>query len=137
MFKKGEISTEIDQKPFLFTLIALIVGLIVTVLLFVLGGGEPLAVFAGILTAIVTLAAGAVLFALLTDKAYIENKTLYMSYMFKRASIPIEKIGKIALKDEVYRVYDKNGAEVGTINAKLTAIGDVIFALDRSGVNFI
>jgi len=136
MFRKGQVSTEIDKGPFLFTLIALIVGGGATVLLFTLGGSEPLAIFAGIMVAIVTLAAGGVLFALLTDRAYIENGILYMSYLFKRKQIPIENIGKITLRSEVYYVYDKKGNAAGTINAKLTAIGDVILALDKSGVNF-
>ena len=137
MFKKGQVGTEIDKGPFLFTLTALIVGAVVTVLLFVLGRGDGLSVFTGILVAIVTLAAGAVLFALLTDRAYIEGDVLYMSYLFKRKSIPIGMIGKIALRDDVYYVYDKNGAAAGTINAKLTSIGEVIFALDKRGVHFI
>ncbi|MBO7376797.1 MAG: hypothetical protein J6V01_06795 [Clostridia bacterium] len=136
MFRKGQVSTEIDKGPFLFTLIALTVGLAVTVLLFVFGIKEPLAIFAAILTAIVTIAAGAVLFALLTDRAYIDNGRLYMSYLFKKRSVDIADIGKITLRDNVYYVYDKNGAAAGTINARLTAIGDVIFALDKNGVNF-
>ena len=136
MFRKGQVSTEIDKGPFLFTTIALTVGAAVTVLLFVLGGGEALSIVAGIFVAIVTVAAGAVLFAMLTDKAYIKEGVLYMSYLFKRRSIPIGKIGRITLRDEVYHVYDKTGAEAGTINAKLTSIGEVIIALDRSGVNF-
>ena len=137
MFKKGQVSTEVDKGPFIFTLTALTVGLIVTVLLFVLGRGDGLAVFAGILLALVTLAAAAVLFAILTDKAYIDGGVLYMSYMFKKRSIPVKEIGKIVFKNDVYYVYDKKDAQAGTINAKLTAIGDIVFALDKSGVNFI
>ena len=76
MFKKGQYGTEVDKGPFLFTLIALVVSAAVTVLLFVLGKGEALSVFAGILVGIVTLAAAAVLFALLTDKAYIDGEVL-------------------------------------------------------------
>ena len=137
MFKKGQVSTEVDKGPFLFSLIAFVVGSAVTVLLFVFGKGEPLAIFAGIMVAIVAVAAGAVLFALVTDKAYIENGVLYMSYLFKKKSVPIGEIGKITLRNEVYYVYYKNGAAAGTINAKLTAVGDVILALDQSGVNFV
>ena len=137
MFKKGQVSTETDKGPFLFTLIALIVGLIVTVLLFALSEGNALAIFAGIMVAIVTASAAAVMFSLLTDRAYIDNGVLYMSYMFKKKSILIKDIGKITLRDDVYYVYGKNGAEAGTINAKLTSVGDVILALDKSGVNFI
>ena len=136
MFKKGEVSTAVDKGPFIFTLAALVPGAAVTVLLFVLGGGEALAIFAGIMFAIVTLAAAAVMFALLTDRVYIENDTLYMSYLFKKREVAIKEIGKITLRDEIYYVYDKSGAAAGTFNAKLTGVGDVIFALDRSGVNF-
>ncbi|MBO4423263.1 MAG: hypothetical protein J5879_07475 [Clostridia bacterium] len=136
MFKKGQVSTEVDKGPFIFTLAALVAGLIVTVLLFVLGRGNGLAVFAGILFAIITLSAAAVLFALLTDRAYIDGGVLYMSYLFRKKSIKIEDIGRIVLKDDVYHVYDKKNAKAGTMNAKLTSIGDVIFALDSEGVDF-
>ncbi len=136
MFKKGQVGTEVDKGPFFFTLTALVVGCAVTVLLFVLGRGEGMAIFAGILFAAVTAAAAAVLFALLTDRAYIDDNTLYMSYMFKRKSIRIEDIGKITYSDDVYHVYDKNNVKAGTMNAKLTSIGDVVFTLDKSGVNF-
>ena len=136
MFRKGEVSTEIDKGPFFFTLTALVVGAAVTVLLFVLGIGEALAIFAGIMFAIVTVAAAAVFFALMTDRVYIEKGVLYMSYMFRKRSIAVDEIGKIVLRDEVYYVYDKKGAAAGNFNAKLTAVGEVIFALDRSGVDF-
>ena len=136
MFKKGQVSTEVDKRPFIFTLSALAAGLIMTVLLFVLGRGNGFAVFAGILFSVVTAAAAAVLFALLTDRAYIEDGVLYMSYLFKKKSIKIEDIGRIELKDDVYHVYDRKNVKAGTMNAKLTSIGDVIFALDRKGVDF-
>ena len=136
MCKKGQVSTEVDKKPFVFLLIALSVGSVVSVLLFVLSGGAPLAIFAGIMMAIMSVTAGAVLFALVTDKAYIDHGALYMSYLFKKKSILIENIGRITLRDDIYYVYDKNGAAAGTINAKLTGVGDVILALDKSGVNF-
>ena len=136
MFKKGQVSTETDKGPFLFSLIASTVGTAAAVLLFVLSKGDALAIFAGIMLAIVAVAAGAVLFAVVTDRAYIDNGVLYMSYLFKKQSIPIGDIGKITLRDEVYYIYGKNGAAAGTINAKLTAVGDVILALDKSGVNF-
>ena len=137
MFRKGDFSTETDKGPFIFTLIALVVGAVVTSLLFILGGGDPMAIFAGIMVAIVTVAAAAVMFALLTDKVFIKGDTLYMSYMFKRRSIAVRDIGKVTLKDEIYYVYDKSGATAGTINAKLTSVGEVIIALDRRGVNFV
>lgn len=137
MFKKGQISTEIDRGPFLFSLIAFIGGTITAVLLFALGKGDPLAVFAGIMISIVAVASGAILFAVLTDKAYIDNGVLYMSYLFKKRSIPVKEIAKIQLRNEVYSIYNKSGAVAGTINAKLTSVGDVILELDKSGVNFI
>ena len=113
MFKKGQVCTETDKGPFWFTLIAFVFGTAGTVLLFVLGGGDALAVFAGILLGTVALAAGGVLFALITDRAYIDNGVLHMSYMFKRKSISIDEIGKITLKDEVYSVYDKKAPSRG------------------------
>ena len=137
MFKKGQVSTEVDKGPFIFTVIALVAGLTVTVLLFVLGKGDGLSVFAGILFAVITIAAAAVLFALVTDKAYIDGGVLYLSYLFKRRSIPVKDIGKITFADDMYFVFDKKDAKVGTINAKLTSIGEVLFALDKAGVNFI
>lgn len=137
MFKKGQISTEVDKAPFIFTLAALAAGLAVTVLLFVLGRGEGLSVFAGILFAVVTVAAAAVLFALVTDRVYIDDGVLYMSYLFRRRSIQIKDIGKISFADDLYFVFDKKDTKIGTMNAKLTSIGDVIFALDKAGVNFI
>ena len=72
MFKKGQVCTETDKGPFWFTLIAFVLGTAGTVLLFVLGGGDALAVFAGILLGTVALAAGGVLFALITDRAEID-----------------------------------------------------------------
>lgn len=137
MFKKGQVSTEVDKGPFIFTVIALVAGLTVTVLLFVLGKGDGLSVFAGILFAVITIAAAAVLFALVTDRAYIDGGVLYLSYLFKRRSIPVKDIGKITFADDMYFVFDKKDAKVGTINAKLTSIGEVLFALDKAGVNFI
>ena len=134
MFRHGELSTETDVKPFVFTLVGFIASLAATLLLFMLGGGQGLAVFAGILTAIVTLAAAGVLFALVTDRAYIEGDTLHMSYLFRRSAAPIESIGKLTLKDGVYSVYDRRGDLLGTMNAQLTGMDRLILALDRRGV---
>ena len=136
MFRKGQISTETDKGPFFFTLIALVAGTVVTVLLFVFGKGEPLAIFAGVMFAAVTLAAGGVMLALVTDKVYIENDVLYMSYLFKKSSVAISDIGRISLSNDVYCVFDKKGSAAGTFNAKLTSVGEVILALDKRGVNF-
>ena len=56
--------------------------------------------------------------------------------MFKKRAIKLDEIGKISYKDDVYTVFDKKGNRVSTINAKLTSIGEVIFALDKAGVDF-
>ena len=137
MFRRGEISTEIDKKPFFFALAAFLGCLTAAVLLFVLGGGAGLAIFAGVLLAFVAAAAGIVLFALTTDRAYIEDGVLHMNYLFRRARIPLEEIGRISLKDDVYSVFDRNGKLAGTVNAQLTGIGTVLYALDRSKVPFV
>ena len=137
MLKKGDPGTEIDKGPFIFTLIALVAGLCVTLLLFILGKGDSLAIFAGILFAVVTCAAAAVMFALVTDRAYISDGVLHMNYLFKRNSIAVRDIGKITYGDDVYRVFDRKGNEAGTVNAKLTGIGELIFALEQQGVNFV
>ena len=101
MFRHGTVSTEVDRKPFVFTLTAFVVSLAATVLLFVFGHGNALAVFAGILMAIVAIASGAVLFALLTDRAYIENDVLHTGYLFRKNAIPLDKIGKSSYKEDV------------------------------------
>ena len=72
-----------------------------------------------------------------TDRVYIDDGVLYMSYLFKKRSIPVKDIGKITFADDLYFVFDKKDTKIGTMNAKLTSIGDVIFALDKAGVNFI
>ena len=79
MFRHGEISTETDKKPFVFALLAFSVCLTAALLLFILGGGQGLAVFAGVLLSIVALAAAAVIFAMATDRAYIDGDTLYIN----------------------------------------------------------
>ena len=136
MFRKGQISTETDKGPFIFTLIALVAGTVVTVLLFVFGKGEPLAIFAGVMFAAVTLAAGGVMLALVTDKVYIENDVLYMSYLFKKRSIAVSEIGRISFSSDIYYVFDKKGTAAGTFNAKLTRVGEIIAFLDMRNVNF-
>ena len=134
MFRHGEISTEVDRKPFIFTLVSLIVGLAVTVVAFASGHGNTLAVFAGIMMAIVSLAAGIVLLAMISDKAYIEDGILHMSYLTKKAEIPLEKIGRVTLKDDVYSVYDRHEKLVGTINGLLSGIDSILYALDKGGI---
>ena len=133
MFRRGSASTEVDRKPFFFTLTAFAVGAASTALLIVFGGGNGLAVFAAILLGIVTLAAGAVLFGMVTDRAYVEDGVLHMRYLFKHAAVRLEEIGKLTLKDDTYTVYDRRGNEVGTINGKLTGVSSVLFELDRNG----
>ena len=137
MFRHGEISTETDKKPFVFTLIAFAASAAATVLLLVLFWGNALAIFAAVLLGIVAVSAGSVLFALLTDRAYIEGDRLHMSYMFRRREISLDKIGKISYKEDVYHVFGKDGNLVGTINGKLTGIGNVIFELDRRQIPFV
>ncbi|MBO7364137.1 MAG: hypothetical protein J6U26_02270 [Lachnospiraceae bacterium] len=136
MFRHGEISTETDRGPFFFTLAALVTCLTAAVLFFVFGKGDGLAVFAGILLSVVALASGATLFALVTDRAYVEDGVLHMRYLFRSARVHVEDIGKICLKDEEYAVYNPKGDLLGTINGKLTGIGKVVHELDRLGVTF-
>ena len=136
MFRKGDISTEVDKGPFFFSLAASVCGTAAAVLMFVFGRGDGLAVFGGILMLIVGLAAFAVLFAMVTDMAYVEGDTLFMSYLFRRSSVRIADISSVSYRDELYTVYGKGGKEAGTINAKLTGIGKVVSELDRKGVKF-
>ena len=136
MLKKGDISTEADTGPFFFSLTAFAGSLIAALLLFILGGGNGLAVFAGIMMSIVAVAALAVFFAIVTDRAYIEGDTLFMSYLFKRSQLSLKDIGRIKYKDEVYSVYDKRGTLIGTINGKLTGIDKIIQRLDKADVPF-
>ena len=137
MFRRGDISTETDKKPFLFTLIAFSGSLIAAILIFALGKGQGLAVFAGILLSIVALAAGVVLFAMVTDQAYIQDETLYMRYLFRKAQTPLHEIAKITYKDQVYSVYGRKGQLIGTINGQLTGIDTILYKLDQSGIPFV
>ena len=136
MLRKGNISTEADTGPFLFSLGALICCGTGAALLFLLAGGNALAVFAGIMLSIVAAASLAVLFAMVTDRAYIEDGVLHMSYLFRRGKVKLGDIGRIKYKDDVYSVYDKRGTLVGTVNAKLTGIDRLLNELDRNGVSF-
>ena len=136
MFKHGEISTETDRGPFLFTLAAFIVSAVTAILLFVLGKGSGLAIFAGVLVSIVAAAALPVLIAILTDRAYIENGALHTSYLFKKADIPFDSIEKVTYRDSVYYVHGKRGEVLATINGKLTGIGAILKELEKNGVCF-
>ena len=137
MLRHGEISTEMDRKPFIFTVTALSGCLIAAVLILVLGKKDPLGIFAGVLLLIVAAAAAVVLFAMLTDRAYIEDDTLCISYMFRKAAVPVGSIGSVTYKDDVYYVLDKSGKVLGSINGRLTGIDRVLFALDKRKVPFV
>ena len=137
MFRHGDCSTETDKRTFLFTLIAFAACLTAAVLLFVLGRGSALAVFAGILVGVVAAASGAVLFAMVTDYAFIKDDTLCMRYLFRTSQVPLDKIAGIRFKDEVYSVYGPNGELLGTINARLTGIDRVLHKLDASGIRSV
>ena len=137
MFSHGNISTEIDKKPFIFTVVALSGSLAASVLLFVFSKGNGLAIFAGVMLGLVFLASAAVLFAMVTDQAYIENDTLFMCYLFRKSRIPLKEIGKVSYKDNVHSVYNKKGALVGTINSQLTGIDKILYQLEKSGANFV
>ena len=136
MFRHGDISTETDKGPFFFSLAAFFGSLAASVLMFAFGKGQGLAVFGAVMMLIVALAAFSVLFAMVTDWACVTERTLHMQYLFKKASVPFESIGKISYKDDVYTVYGKDGKILGTINAKLTGIGRVVAELDKNGVRF-
>ncbi len=136
MFRHGEYSTETDRKPFFFALAAFLSCLTAAVLLFALGKGEGLAVFAGVLLAAVAAAAAAVLFALVSDRAYVADGTLTMGYLFRKSAVPLREIGKVVCKEELYAVYDRSGRLLGTINARLTGIDTVLHQLDKNGVSF-
>ena len=137
MFRHGDYSTEIDKKPFIFTLTAFLGSMTAAILIIVLAWGSALALFAGFLVLIVGVASGVVLFAMVTDRAYIDGDTLFMRHLFKKKSVPVKDIGSISYKDEVYSVFDKKGNILGTVNGKLTGIGTVILELDKRGVTFV
>ena len=136
MFRHGDVSTETDKKPFWFTLIAFAGSLTAAVLVIVFSQGHALGVFAGILLAVVAAASGAVLFAMVSDQAYIKDGTLYMRYLFRRTRVPLDRIGRLAYNDDIYSVYGSKGELLGTINAKLTGIDRLLNRLDQGGVRF-
>jgi hypothetical protein len=77
-----------------------------------------------------------VLFAMVTDRAYIQGDTLYMRYLFRRTQVPLNRIGRLVYKNEVYSVYGPDDDLLGTINARLTGIDRVLNRLDQSGIRF-
>ena len=137
MFRHGEFSTETDKIPFFFTLLAFLGSLTAAILLFALGGGQGLAVFAGVLLLVVALATAAVLFAMVTDQAYIRDDVLCMSYLFRRTRVPLREIGKVSYQENIYSVYDKKNKVIGTINGQLTGIDSILLKLEKSGVRFV
>ena len=134
MFRHGEISTEVDRKPFIFTVEAFAVCIIIAILAFVFSKGNALLIFGGVMMAAVALAAAAVLFAMISDYAFVEGNKLHMSYLFRKKNVELNKIGKMSLKDDIYSVYDRAGDLIGTINAKLTGIDSLLLYLDKNGV---
>ena len=136
MFRHGDVSTETDRKPFLFTLISASVSTVASVLLFVLSGGQALAIFAGILIGIVAVGSLIVLFAMLTDYAYVDQGELRTRYLFRKARIPLDRIGKITYREKVYYVYGNRQDLLGTINGQLSGIDRVLHALENNGVRF-
>ncbi|GEM_PF-1956250 len=136
MLRHGEISTEIDRKPFLFTLIAATVSTAVAVLLFVLGKGNVLAVFSGILVAVVAAVSLFILFVMLTDYAYIDGGVLHTRYLFRKESIPLSGIGKVTCREKVYYVFNRQGNVAATINGVLTGIDRILYAMENNGVCF-
>ena len=136
MFRHGDISTEVDKKPFLFTLIASLGSTVAAVLLFVLGGGHGLAVFGGILVSIVAVASMVVLFAMLTDYAYVEQGVLRTRYLFKKTSVPLSEIEKVTCRDKVYYIYGRRGEVLSTVNGLLSGIDAILNAFENNGVRF-
>ena len=136
MFGHGEISTQVDAKPFVFTLAALVGSAAAAVLLFALGRGAALSIFAGILFSILAVAAAAVLFAMVTDRTYVEDGTLHTRYLFKKADIPLGDIGRVTCVDREYYVFDKKNSVLAKVNGRLTGIDSILYALEKSGVRF-
>ena len=137
MFKHGAVSIEVDKKPFLFTLVALIGSTAAAVLLFVLGRGNALSVIAGILAAVVAVASLVVMFAMLTDYAYVDQGVLFTRYLFKKTRIPLKDIGRVTCVENVYYVYGRNDNLIGTVNGLLSGIDNILNALENNGVCFM
>ncbi len=123
---KNRISTEIDTKTLIFTIVAFIVSVIVSLILFIKYASNGLAIFAGIMFAVVAIACAVVLFGMFSDKAYIEDDVLYMSYLFKRSSIKLSEVNYIKFKDDVYHIYNNKNEEVGTINGLALGIDAIL-----------
>lgn len=137
MFRHGEISTEIEKGPFWFTIVVLIGGLTAAFAILHFAGTGAMNIVMAAFLGIMSLAAAAVLFALISDRTYIDNGTLYMRYLFKRSSIAVKDIGQVSFKDDVYTVYDRKKRKIGTINALAIGIDRIIGELNRNKVNFV
>ena len=130
-----KVSTKIDKKTLIFTIVALIICSVLSVFLLIKYKGNYLAIFAAIMFIVVAISSFVVLIGMLTDKAYIENNILYMSYIFKKSNVKLNEIGYIEFKDDVYHVYDKKNSEVGSINGLALGIDELIHELDINNVN--
>ena len=130
-----KVSTKIDKKTLIFTIIALIMCSVLSIVLLIKYKGNYLALFAAIMLIVVAISSFVVLIGMLTDKAYIENNVLYMSYIFKKSNIKLNEIGYIEFKDDVYHVYDNKNNEVGSINGLALGIDELIHELDINNVN--
>ena len=137
MFKHGSVSTEVDRKPFLFTVIAASVSTVAAVLLFALTGGNALAIFAGILVTVVELVAWFILFVMLTDYAYVDGDVLKTHYLLKKASIPFSEIDSVSCVEKVYYIRNRHGDVLATVNGQLTGIDGILHALEKNGVRFV
>ena len=137
MLRHGEISTEADKGPFLFTLAVLCGSVILAVIILVFSGTNAVNITIRAFLGLMALASGSVLFAMLTDYACVQDGILTMSYLFRKNRIAVREIGSISFKDDVYTVYDRKKGKVGTINALATGIDRVIGELNRNHVNFV
>lgn len=136
MFRHGEISTEVDKKQFVFTVVCFVVSVAVGLIIFISFKGSYLAVFAAVMMLVLAAAAFFVLFGLLSDYAYIEDGMLHMHYLLKDSQIRIKDIRKITLKKDVYHVYDRKNKETGTFNALAIGIDRILHELYRNNVTF-
>ncbi len=136
MLRHGEISTEADKGPFLFTLAALCTSVILAVVILTVSGLTAVNITIRAFLGLMALASGSVLFAMLTDYACVQDGILTMSYLFKKRQIAVKDIGSVRFKDDVYTVYDRKKGKAGTINALATGIDRVIGELNRNHVNF-
>ena len=107
------------------------------VLLFVLGRGNALSVIAGILVSVVAVASLVVMFAMLTDYAYVDQGVLFTRYLFKKTRIPLKDIGRVTCVENVYYVYGRNDNLIGTVNGLLSGIDNILNALENNGVCFM